>query len=80
MKQDQLKEKAKEIGRRIMLKWCKSTFEGDMMTILKNSCAVHAVRELTNDMEDIVKDVPVIEEEARSVVETVLKEYIDNTF
>ena len=80
MKQDKLKERAEEIGRKIITKWCENTFEGEMLTILKNSCAVHAVRELTQDMEDIVKDVPVIEMAAKSVVEETLKEYINKTF
>lgn len=80
MKQEDLSKRAKEIGREIILKWCKTTFEGEMMAVLKKSCAIHAVRELTYEMDDLINDPPVVEKEASSVVESVLKEYINNTF
>lgn len=76
----ELSNKAKEIGRRVILKWCKDTFEGEMLEILKNSCGICAVRELTSSMKDPINELSLINDAAKSVVEETIKEYISNSF
>ena len=78
MKQEHI-EKVVEITRQTVIKWCKDTFEGQMVNVLANSCKVVAAHQLVEHI-NTAEDLKEIEKIAKEEVMKAVKDYINNTF
>ena len=75
----EIQEKVVEIAKQTIFKWCKDTFEGEMVEVLGNACKVMAVNQLVSDI-DIIHDIPEIEKLAKESVTVLIKEYVNENF
>lgn len=75
-------EKSKEVAKQIVLDWCRSVFEGEMLETLKKVCKTSTSNQMVEyiSIENIKKDIEDIENIAASVVVPTIKEYITSKF
>ncbi len=75
----EIQDKIIEISKQTIYKWCKDTFEGEMVEVLGNACNVMAVNQVIPYI-DPTKDLPEIEKIAKESVITHIKNYVNENF
>ena len=75
-------EKSKEVARQIVMDWCKSVFEGEMLETLRKVCKTSTSNQMVEyvSIENLKKDIEDIENIAASVVVPTIKEYFATKF
>ena len=75
----EIQEKVLEISKETIYKWCKDTFEGNMVEVLGNACNVMSVNSLVTKYE-IMNDLSEIEKIAKESVMPFIKQYVIENF
>ena len=75
-------EKSKEVAKQIVLNWCKSVFEGQMLETLKTVCKTSTSNQMAEyiSIDNLKKDIEDIENIAAAIVVPTIKEYINDNF